>query len=94
MTTENMAAMAARESIGNQYQYTYNLIPTVPFVGYVDDRIGFEHKMMKGHFIDKNDCIYKRPEYNAGKWQDQFSSILTQKEKFFNISTKARYQER
>jgi hypothetical protein len=56
---------------------------------YTDGFRDQETNLIKGSFIDKKNCIYKRPEYSMGEWGDQFMSFDNTRN-IFNNSTKAK----
>lgn len=48
-----------------------------------------EHGLMKGVFINKKSCLYKRPNYGSGDWEDQFRHN-TNIHQLFNYQSKAK----
>lgn len=51
------------------YQNNYNLN--------VEEIKTNESELLKGFYINKKSCIYKRPEYDDGLWKDQYNSSDT-----------------
>ena len=52
-----------------------------------------ESELLKGFSINKKSCIYKRPEYNNGNWEEQYHTSDTFKNyvnsyKLFDYQTK------
>jgi hypothetical protein len=48
-----------------------------------------ESDLFKGVFIDKKSCLYKRPHYGLGDWQEQFNHN-TNIHQLFNYQSKAK----
>jgi hypothetical protein len=98
ISCDNMRALATYESKRNFYAMRNVL--SMPTVSYVippsapsDNIFDTEHKLLRGFKIDKNTCIYKRPEYDTGSWVNQFRKILpAELENKFDIRTKAKFQ--
>ncbi len=99
ISARNMIELAVHERDENHYQFVNRLMtPTVPYIfpGCPCDRERYidqydkESVLVKGLRIDKKSCIYKRPEYNAGSWEDQFKTKIDMEKKIFNITTKAK----
>ena len=54
---------------------------------------GDESELLQGFSINKKSCIYKRPEFNNGTWEDQYQSSDTFKNntyKLFDYQTKSK----
>ena len=54
-----------------------------------------ESELLNGFSINKKSCIYKRPEFNNGTWEDQYQSSDTFKNnintyKLFDYQTKSK----
>lgn len=91
ISCQHMKGLAEKERDYNHFRFvqhittpTTNLTPCGLDV-YVDKQM----KLQQGLRIDKNNCIYKSPEYNPGEWELQFQRILP--EEFgnqFNVKTK------
>ena len=47
-----------------------------------------EYELLSGFSINKKSCIYKRPEYNDGKWKEQYQSSDTFKNNIENEKDK------
>jgi hypothetical protein len=47
-----------------------------------------EYELLSGFSINKKSCIYKRPEYNDGKWKEQYQSSDTFKNNIDNEKDK------
>jgi len=56
---------------------------------YADGFRDQESSLIKGSLIGKKSCIYKRPEYNMGDWENQFMSF-DKNNNLFNNNTKAK----
>jgi hypothetical protein len=55
----------------------------------IDDVKKKEYDMLKGISINKKSCIYKRPNYGSGDWEDQFNHN-TNIHQLFNYQSKAK----
>lgn len=49
-----------------------------------------EHDVLKGIRIDKKNCVYKRPLYEHGEWENQFGTSPFMNNLKFDIQTKKR----
>jgi hypothetical protein len=47
-----------------------------------------EYELLSGFSINKQSCIYKRPEYNDGTWKEQYQSSDTFKNNIENEKDK------
>lgn len=63
-----------------------NITTTYPIL---TNMLNKEHNILKGYYIDKKNCVYKRPEYNRGEWENQFQTLGLSNE-LFNVQTKKR----
>lgn len=91
ISCEHMKALAQKERDYNHFRFVQHI--TTPTTNTIpcnsDDYLDKELKLLQGWKIDKNNCIYKSPEYNPGEWEKQFQRILP--EEFgnkFNVRTK------
>ncbi len=94
ISNEHTKALAIRQRDSNFYKYRSDITtPTTSFksVDCIDnDQISKELLLMQGFRIDKNSCIFKKPEYNTGSWKNQGQNIMATGSSLFNIQTKRR----
>lgn len=88
ISCKTMSYLSQDEAIKNS-QIIDKVLRTNMYDSYVDGFRDKESDLIKGSFIDKKNCIYKRPEYNMGDWGDQFMSFDYDRN-IFNNNTKAK----
>lgn len=72
LSCKHMSSLAMNEN--NKYRINnYNTFnhPNCDKFNDFSDRV-LEHHMLKGIFIDKKNCLNKKPEFNNGHWEKQF----------------------
>jgi hypothetical protein len=72
LSCKHMSSLSMAEN--NNYRYNNNNIfnhPNFDTLCNYTDR-GLELNILKGMFIDKKNCLNKKPEYNNGPWEKQF----------------------
>lgn len=87
ISCQHMMALAKQHRDYNHYRFVQHM--TTPSTNIVPCDVEKEQKLQQGWRIDKNNCIYKSPEYNPGPWELQFQRILP--EEFgmqFNVQSK------
>lgn len=96
ISNDHMKAMAIQERDRNFSKFRQHITtPTVSMnMHETDEQLRREYSILQGLRVDKNTCIYKKPEYNRGYWEKQngtFVNVLGGTDvKLFDIQTKRR----
>jgi len=77
ISCEHMKALAIKERDYNHFRFVQHITtPTMNMAPCNAEYVAQEQILQQGWKIDKNNCIYKNPEYNPGEWEKQFQPIL------------------
>ena len=77
ISCEHMKSLAIKERDYNHFRFSQHITtPTTNIIPCDTEYLQQEHKLKQGWKIDKNNCIFKTPEYNPGEWENQFQLIL------------------
>lgn len=90
MSCNHMKALAMKERDYNHFRFVQHITtPTTKVVPCNTEYLHKELKLQQGLKVDKNNCIFKSPEYNPGEWEKQFQRILPPEfGNQFNVRTK------
>ena len=86
LSLQHMTKLAIKERDYNHYNFVTTI--TTP-VSYTCPDTVKELDVLRGVTMTNKNCYYKRPEYNKGKWENQFQKDLPyEKDVMFNVQTK------
>lgn len=89
ISCNNMTEMAIKERDCNHKQFLLRISnPSYPDNEKSDEETRRESILFKGMRITNKDCIFKRPEYSRGLWENQFADTKYNDKSIFEIQTK------